>query len=270
MKYLAACCTVKNEESIITEWMAFHRSSGIEHLIIVDNGSTDSTASLIKSFPDQRSITYIDWSRPGSQTEMYEAVLRECGDQFEWCAFIDADEFLYPSQQTDLRLELCHFGAAGVGVHWHIFGSSGHLTKQEGLVLSNYTHRANDDYIYNRHIKSIIRPKACVRAVTSHMFELDGPFVDENGNNLAYAPPFGYFENMPVTHNKLRINHYHTRSRQEYEQKAMRGYFGIDDSKLTESKQRFEEMFSSHDMNEVFDDSAEKYKKLVEAYISKM
>lgn len=268
MKYLAACCTVKNEASIILEWMAFHRSAGFEHLIIIDNGSNDKTADIIKAFHDQDSVTYINWPEKTPQTEMYQFVLNEHGEKYEWCAFIDADEFLYPVDGTDIRHALCHMGSSSVGVHWHIYGSSGHVTKPEGLVISNYTRRAKDDFFYNRHIKSIVKPRQVEQVLSSHVFRVLGSFIDEDGREFHYNPPYGYFEEYPVVHNKLRINHYHTRSRQEYEAKALRGYFGVDDSKLQDSRERFELMFSSHDQNDVDDRSAEKYLKLMGYYLN--
>ncbi|MBX9660029.1 MAG: glycosyltransferase family 2 protein [Nitrospiraceae bacterium] len=60
MKFLGACCTVKNEASIIHEWMAFHRAAGVEKLIIINNGSDDDTADIVRSFIDQDSVDLID------------------------------------------------------------------------------------------------------------------------------------------------------------------------------------------------------------------
>src|SRR5271168_2531692 len=100
MKYLAACVHVKNEEDIISEWMAFHRSVGIKHLIVIDNGSSDRTAQIVRAFPDQSSVTYLFLPR-GNPTEFSTIALKCFGEQFEWIAFMDADEFLYPSNGGD-------------------------------------------------------------------------------------------------------------------------------------------------------------------------
>lgn len=266
MNFLAACCTVKNEAAIILEWMAFHRAAGVEKLIIIDNGSTDDTVEIIRSFRDQDNVELILWPERTPQIEMYEAVVNRYRGEVEWCAFIDADEFLYPVDGTDLRHTLATFGDVGlVGVHWHIYGSSGHLTNPEGLVIDNYLNRAEDGFAYNHHVKSIVRLRHAVRPYTSHLFEVKNGCFDDAGNELEPKDPYGLFPDKEPTYTKMRINHYHCRSRAEYMKKAMRGYFGVDDAKLQGSEQ-IEAMFQSHDQNKVFDDTALKFKPLMEFY----
>lgn len=272
MKYLAACCTVKNEASIIKEWMAFHRAAGIEKLIIIDNGSDDETAEIIKTFRDQDSVELISWPTKTSQVEMYDYILKQKIGEIEWCAFIDADEFLYPSTGYDIRSIIPQYGHPGhpigaIAVHWHIYGSSGHLEKPDGLVIENYTKRATDNFVFNRHVKSIVNLKNAYRPLTSHLFEVKYGIFDDSGNDLHMGAPFGFFEEKEATHKLLRCNHYHVRSKAEYYKKSMRGYFGVDDKKL-EGEEKFQAMFNSHDQNEVQDDSALRFRALMEFYLS--
>lgn len=268
MKYLAACCTAKNEEAIILEWMAFHRAAGIEHLIIIDNGSTDRTAQIVKDFKDQSAVTYISWPERSTQVDMYNYVLREYQDAFEWCAFIDADEFLYASDSRDLRLALSSIPSdtGAIGVHWHVYGSSGHTIAPSGLVIENYKHRAIDGSHNDHHVKTIVRLSRAIRAYSSHMFEAKGGAFDDAGNKLHENDPFGLFPDKPVTYQKMRINHYHCRSRAEYMTKIGKGYFGVDDAKL-ENEEKANAMFAAHDCNDVFDDSATAFSNLVKYYM---
>lgn len=265
MKFLAACCAVKNEESIIGEWMAFHRSAGVEHLILFDNGSTDRTAEIIQSFRDQASVTYVSWAQPGSSVDMYGYAIERYRNDFKWIAFIDSDEFLFPAKGTDIRHVLCHIGAAAIGVHWHMYGSAGHIERPAGLVIENYKLRAPSDYHHNCHVKSIVQPKFVKQVLSSHAFQVPaGSFIDEDGRVLPLEPPYGLFKGKEPVHNKLRINHYHVRSREDYIAKSQRGYFGIH-NKLAGDK--FEKMFEIGDKNDIFDDSATKYSKLMSFYL---
>lgn len=267
MKFLAACCTVKNEASIIREWMAFHRAAGIEKLIIIDNGSTDETVEVINSFPDRDSVDLILAPERVSQVDLYDRVLKEYKNSIEWCAFIDADEFLYPTVGFDLRASISNFGNVGaLAAHWHIYGSAGLLDRPEGLVIQNYVRRAEDNFVFNRHVKSIVHLKNALRPLTSHLFEVKNGIFDDAGNDLHMGPPYGFFEEKPATHKTFRVNHYHVRSRNEYYIKSMRGYFGVDDEKL-EGEKKFNEMFNAHDRNEIEDKSALRFLPLMEFYL---
>lgn len=266
MKYLAACATVKNEASIIIEWMAFHRAAGVEHFIIIDNGSTDNTADLIHRFKDQQSVTYLRRPETIGQVTMFMDAAKQFQDKFEWIAFIDADEFLFCADGGDLRTKLSVFNdAAAVCVYWLLYGSSGFMDCPPGLAIENFHLRAPDDFFVNRHVKSIVRPRHIVGPLTSHIFELNGPMVDECGNVLVKTDPPGYFGNTTAIHNVFHLNHYHIRSQNVYKEKIMRGYFGDDSYKLAEEE--FRRKLEMHDRNEVLDQSALNYRNLMEFYM---
>lgn len=269
MKYAAACVHIKDEEDIIQEWMAFHLAVGFEHLFIIDNGSSDNTKHIIKSFCDHDRVTYL-FQPKGIPAEFSTIFIKNYGDDFRWMAFIDADEFMYPSDGNDIRATLSQYeDVSGIGVYWQIYGSAGHETKPNGLAIENFNMRAKPDYYINRHVKSIVDPSKVIGPIGSHIFHLSGDFVDELRRPLHFGPPHGYFEEMTPSHDILRINHYHVRSREQYNRKRKRGYFGIDDAKLQQSEERFESMWNAHNINEEFDDSASKYSRLVNFYMQK-
>jgi glycosyltransferase involved in cell wall biosynthesis len=259
MDYLTACCTAKNEASYIAEWIAFHLTTGFDRLVIIDNGSTDGTGNVARTFGFTGQVDVIDWPGPGTQIEMYEKVARDYRDRTEWLAFIDADEFLYPVEGPDLRKTLAEMGDIdGVGVHWHIYGSDGHTEAVPGLTVENYTRRAEDTFLFNRHIKTVARAARIEKVYSSHLIGTAGGLVDDGGAPIPMTEPHGFYADKPACWNRFRINHYHTRSRGEYQIKASRGYFGVDDEKLA-SEQRIADMFACHDRNEVKDDSATRF-----------
>jgi glycosyltransferase involved in cell wall biosynthesis len=267
MKYLAACLHVRDEQDILLEWMAFHLSVGFEHLIIIDNGSRDRTPEIIRNFIDQNSVTYL-FQPSGNPTEFVTTTIKTFGQNFRWMAFIDADEFLYPSEGGDIRHVLSGFeDVSGVGVYWHTYGSSGHIEKPAGLTIENMTRRANSDFIKNKHVKSIVNPRNVIMPLGSHICKLAGSFVDEKRRPLHDGPPHGFYEEMSPSHQILRINHYHVRSRAQYIEKSKRGYFGMHDDKISELTGSLDMMWREHDMNDVFDDSAKKYIPLMRHYM---
>ncbi|TNC07867.1 glycosyltransferase [Methylobacterium terricola] len=267
MIYAAVCCTARDEAPILREWMAFHRAVGFEKIILIDNGSTDATAEIVASFRDRASVDLIDRPDRSSQIALYDGVLARYAGAVEWIAFIDADEFLYPVDGTDIRHTIASFGEVGaIAVHWHVYGSNGHLAHPDGLTIDSFTRRAPDDFVYNRHVKSIVNLKHAHRARTSHLFEVEGGIVDDAGQELPMIPPYGLFMDKLPTYARLRINHYHVRSKSYYWSKATRGYFGIDDGKL-DTEEKIRAMFEAHDRNEVEDPSAQRFKPLMRFYL---
>lgn len=92
---------VRNEAHRLPYLLAHNRRLGIRHFLIVDNGSTDGTVSLLRSHSDvslwQTSVSYksarfgMDW--------LTWLMLRH--GHGHWCLTVDADEILiYPYWQT--------------------------------------------------------------------------------------------------------------------------------------------------------------------------
>jgi len=88
---------IRNEADIIRLNVLYNSALGIEHRLIVDNGSTDGTDRVLKelSSRDPR----VRWTRdegPYRQTEIHTELAREAyRDGADWVVQIDADEFWY-------------------------------------------------------------------------------------------------------------------------------------------------------------------------------
>ena len=59
-----AVMMVRNEADIIRINLLHHLASGIDHLLVVDNGSTDGTAAVLKEFSETKRVHV--FSRPGA------------------------------------------------------------------------------------------------------------------------------------------------------------------------------------------------------------
>ena len=161
-------------------------------------------------------MTRIDWPLGGGQLAAYNHALRFFGGVAEWLAFYDVDEFLVPLLDDDIPSFLARFGdAAVVRVPRLDFGFSGHRTPPGGLTIDAYTQVANvldlDPDLPPR-VKSIVRPGA-VSAVDIHLaFPADVP--------LPGAPTETVEEGVRGV---AQLNHYYTRSFEEFEAKRFRG-----------------------------------------------
>jgi len=220
MTHLAVCAIFKNEGPYLLEWIAYHHAVGVEHFYLYDNDSTDGGSEVIRRSPLARLVTVTPWPfRPG-QLRAYRHFMDSYAAGCDWAAFIDIDEFILPLQAKTIGAVLDQRpDFAAVLVHWRVFGPSSHDAKPDGLIIENYTMRTPDDYHANKHIKSIVRCASLVDVTHNpHAFVLRGEACDASGRpvaNLAIQPV--------ACHTDLAINHYQTRSRQEWAQKIARG-----------------------------------------------
>jgi len=238
--HLSVCAIMKDEAPYLIEWLEFHKIVGVERFYLYNNNSSDGTIDIIEEYVRSGQVILHDWPFVPGQILAYEHCLENYRQESEWMAFIDVDEFLFPTEKEDLKKVLAEFeGVAGVAVNMLYFGSSGHQTKPEGLQIENYTRRSEDDYEPNRYVKSIVQPDKIRRPQCPHFFlpaNQEHSIVTENQEVL------GGSITERVSTKKLRLNHYYTRSRQEMKEKVMRGdaVFFIKDLEVVESRDRNE------------------------------
>jgi hypothetical protein len=224
--YLSVCAIYRNEAPYLREWIEFHRLVGVERFFLYNNESTDDHLELLAPYLDQGIVELRDWSLPfgakedplrflsQGQARAYEDCLRHSGDRSRWIAFIDLDEFLFSPTGRPLPEVLTEYEEwPGVGVNWAVFGPSGHQRKPEGLVLENYVERL--DSPASRTIKTIVDPPHVTGCIGAHSFRFDRlGAVDEN-----QFPTFAGLTKS-VSFSRLRINHYLTKSVEEYQGRA--------------------------------------------------
>jgi len=220
---LSICAILKDEGLYIIEWLEFHKIVGVERFYLYDNNSTDDVFEKVKPYIDRGEIIWHDWPEQAGQRSSYNHCLKHYREESEWIAFIDLDEFLFPSEADDLKKVLEEYKEyPGIGVNWLCFGSSGHISKPEGLVTENFTRRPTDDGPSAQHggrMKSIVRPTQTIRSATPHHFIYvdDEQAVTENQQDFV-GPRTPY-----TSVKKLRINHYLTKSKEEFRIKSQRG-----------------------------------------------
>ena len=249
----AVCMNVRNEARDIAEWMAFHAEVGFGTQIIFDNDSTDATRHIIQAAARTMDIRYHHWGQ-SNHTYQIDAYFTACHiyrHDFDWIAFLDSDEFLVLTAPQPIGEFLVPFGPfGGIAINWAIYGSNGHDSYPDGLLTETFTRRSPAAFFPNRHIKSIVQPKAVMGCENPHWFVLDAPYCDAAGRPMAWLENAGRFHHALSAHEpdyaQCRINHYFTRSRAHWIEKVRRGYpADIAIRKLEE--------FDEYDRNEVLD-----------------
>lgn len=243
-KYLSLCAIIKNEAPYLVEWIEYHRMMGVELFYLYDNNSTDNTQEILAPYIKNNIVRYKPWHsyQPG-QMPAYNDCLQNNKEESFWIGFVDLDEFIVPVKNNSIPELLKDFEEyGGLGINWILYGSSGHKTKPEGLIIENYTYRSNDDFDPNRHIKSIVNPRKVKSCANPHFFIYTDSNYAVTENKEKIDGPFSAKNSM----GKIRINHYFTRSKDEFIKKIERG-------RADNEKKRPLTEFEEYDRNEVYD-----------------
>lgn len=243
MATLGVCAIFKNEAPNLAEWLRFHRLVGVERFYLYNNDSSDDWKQAIYDSGEVRDVTVIHAPGRERQVPAYGDCHTRFGPSTRWIAYIDCDEFLFPTDCGDLRTLLADYEKhPGLVANWMMFGSSGYRERPEGLTTQRYTRRGRSGFVVgnpvflrapgldpsvsssyrpmNTHVKTIAQSARAVRPLSPHHFEFrDGaPAVNESGEPV----PIYWSDRISVE--RLRINHYWSKSLAELERKTARGY----------------------------------------------
>lgn len=236
---LAVVTCSKDESLYLLEWIEFYRLMGVDHIYFYDNGSSDNTKSLLMPYVDIGYVTYTYVEGRGKQLEAYNNALSIGKKRCRWMAFIDMDEYIIPSDPNKKIIEVVNDiisgadkGAAGIAINWATYGTSGFRKRPKGLITHNYIKRANKKHFINKHIKTICNPRLVKFYISPHYpFYKRGAFsvFEFSGHKqIGWATSECHYKN-------LRINHYMTKSAEDYMAKCRRGLGDREENYLYDS-----------------------------------
>lgn len=248
----------KNEGPYIAEWLEYHNliGGGKIKFFFYDNESEDNTAEVVKPYIANGLMDYTLIRGKGKQLDAYNDALKKHKDECRWMAFIDMDEFLFVMKDGKTLLQTIEdvIGkskpqASGIAVRWAVFGSSGLKTTPEGLTIENFLHRGDYNAPNNFHVKCIVNPRRVTDYISAHY-----PLLQYGAYCVAeYSLKRNYLFCSPDTPWRyIRINHYYSKSLEQYRKKISRG-LGDRVGEYDTSK------FKVFDRNEIYDDGMLKY-----------
>ena len=255
----AMVAIIKNEKNYIKEWLEFYKLIGVDIFYIYDNDSTDNVKEYLQEYIRSGEVIYQKMSGKKRQCDAYNDALYRYKDSVKYMAFFDLDEFLFPAKEGDCVYNLVDelmksdSSIGGLVVNWLIYGSSGIKEKQDALVMETFLKRAEEDLEENKHYKTIVNPRRVFSFICPHypMYLRNFHAVNENLQEVTEEKIKGSYE-------KLRLNHYFTKSLAEYQMKKSRGMADRLDK-------RAEDDFKRHDKNDVYDDIALSYVAKIKA-----
>jgi len=223
--YISIVAIFKDEPDI-TEWINYHLRIGVERFYLYDNESIEDYEKILEPYIKNGIVIYIRITGKCQQRPAYRDAIYRYKNETEWMAIIDLDEYIVPVEDNNIKDFLKHYEKySGVVMNWVMFDSNGLIKRPEGqMVIEAYT-RVQKDYQYNRNktVKSIVKP-VDVRYVSSvHVciYKKGKYAVDENFNRHITNVRTQTQRNSV---NKIRINHYHCKSREDYLAKINKGF----------------------------------------------
>lgn len=244
--YLSICAIFKNEAPYLREWIEYHKMIGVEHFYLYNNFSNDNYLEVLAEYIESGLVSLIDWPMKQGQMSAYRNCVENYGDSTNWIGFIDLDEFIVPNHTDDLRISLKPFEDRPVIIaYWKYFGSSGFLKRDiSGLVtedfylswrkyadIGKYFYNTAFDYADDLDINNAMHCR------WSKIGKIKLPPVNFYGKVICNG-----INKVDDDYPPVQINHYFTKSYEEYQIKRSRGdaYF--------ESNPRDEAYFYMHDM----------------------
>jgi glycosyl transferase family 92 len=219
--YFSICAIFRDEAPYLREWIEFHKLVGAERFFLYDNESSDGSGEVLAPYVECGEVVLHDWPPHPGQLSAYNDCIRRHRSDSRWVAFLDIDEFLFSPTGRPLPEILPEFESfPAVGALWVPFGTSGHIEKPAGPVIENYLHIWRNPRA-RRTIKSIVDPSRVVSCDNPHYCRYgEGALAVDEQKRPIEGPDYARTDS--VSRSLLRVNHYWTKSEQEFQEKLRR------------------------------------------------
>ena len=238
-KVIVGC--MKNEAPYILEWVAYHRSIGVDNFLIYTNGCEDGTDEILGRLQSLGILHHRlndDWKGKSPQQYALNLALKEpVIKQADWLIHIDVDEFInVRCGNGTLDDFLDQVGdATSVAMTWRLFGHNGVERLEDRPVIEQFDTCA-PKFCPKPHtvwgFKTMLRNNGAYAKLSCHRpNKLDPDWKDRvrwvNGSGAditAEMAERGWRSSMrSIGYDLLQLNHYALRSAESFLIKRQRG-----------------------------------------------
>ena len=207
----AICAILKNEHQYLDEWIRHHLDVGFDeiylyedfgsksHAIITDNYSNVHLMQLSEIFDEIKHL------HSDKQNALYIYFYQNYKNVFDYTAFIDIDEFIMFEDGYDLQMLLNEYqDYNGIFLFWKMYNANGIIDNPKSDLLTTYTTISEDDYHdIGWKYKSIVKMNSDSYFISCH--EIAGGITTDLSSSK-----------YDITYSKAWINHYFTKSWEEW------------------------------------------------------
>ena len=163
--------TARNEGPYFIEWLAYHKSIGVEEFVIYSNNNTDHSDELLGALADAGEITWVNnVTADGRRAQMQAyghgfGILPDLLDS-RWTLVIDLDEFfVFDRERFGSIVDFISWHEARpvdvITLSWLIFTSAGLQKWEDRPVIERFTTRTQAPDVHN---KSMTRSRKAIQS----------------------------------------------------------------------------------------------------------
>ncbi|UTL89486.1 glycosyltransferase family 2 protein [Pseudomonas fluorescens] len=218
--------TARNEGVYIIEWIAYHLRLGIDKIFLYTNNNQDGSLGLLRALHEHGFIELIESDvGPGgnAQVKAYTHSILASADvnRFEWCAFIDVDEYIsYDSSKFSSFNDYLEWvggtGADVVALSWILVANT---TTSNDWTTTPVTQRLQRVSPFQSNlIKCLVRPESALTSgphypISNNSYDM--PIVNSERKRYASErldPPSDITRCLHPTFKNARLYHYELKS----------------------------------------------------------
>ena len=227
-KDVAVCIIVRCENPYLREWCDHYLSLGVKKIFLYDNSreGDERPAEVLTGYGD--AVEIIDYTNEGigAQVKAYTECYQKHGNEYGWIGLLDADE-LVRVDGNDLPTYLNTMQADVMLLSWRIMTDSGLVHYDPRPMSERFTVAKEKPSLENgtEFVKSFVRG-----GLTGLHFEVQ-PHVPSFKGKLKVVNAVGeevtLYPAIKPVHKVAWIDHYLTKTAEEYVGKINRGFINV-------------------------------------------
>ena len=220
-KDVALCAIVRCENKYLREWVGHHLALGVKKIIICDNSydGEEQPVEVLSDFILNGQVEVLDFRNQGGD---YNYVYRRYGNTFGWIGFLDIDEMV--DGCDDVPQLLIGKDADVVVLSWRMMTDSGLVYYEPKPVMDRFTVPAKQPRYQDG--KEFV--KCFVRGGISGLTFETQPHCPTQPKGLRVVNAKGEQVEQSAlilpTYEVAWVNHYCTKTAEEYVEKIRRGF----------------------------------------------
>ena len=223
-RQVCVLATARNEGIYLLEWIAYHRSIGVEAFFLYSNDNNDGSDALLAALAQAGVITWISSElKVGSsaQPKAYGHALQLLPNilDYRWTLVIDLDEYFafdrgrFAGIQDYIAWQEARPTEA-IAFNWLVFGSGGADAWREDPLTSRFVARLP---WHDPHIKTMVRTNLALHSRPHHpVTDACHGFVTRNASGAMHVIGDGPSFSAKPEADTAWINHYFLKSAEEF------------------------------------------------------
>jgi len=153
----------KDEAPFLKEWLDFHFAHGVDYIRLTNDKSKDDFKEILEPYKERG---LVEWEDSIAHPDFYtreefhkNKALRDLGRDYQWIAFLDSDEYIFPLPGDDLKTHLpTSEKCGGLVLNWLMYGTA-HVEDlaADDFMIERLNRRFPDLYDENYTVKTIVQ-----------------------------------------------------------------------------------------------------------------